>query len=241
MVSFDKYLWMARIFPAIIATAPVIALVAMVIPWATFTVSQSIATVGLGVLLFFMSDIVRRRGKNLEQRLYETSGKPSTRMLRYTDVTFSEESKADYRTFLGTKINKPVPTRQDEIENPAKADALYERFIDFLRENTRDHAKFPVLFHENVTYGFRRNLYAARMPGLILNAAVIALAVFYYYDPYEINFTGDFEHTFKFLVVIALVHASFLLFFATHKAMVEASHSYARQLILSCETLMNQT
>jgi hypothetical protein len=40
--------------------------------------------------------------------------------------------------------------------------------------------------------------------------------------------------------VVAILHAQYLGFGVNKKAVSEAAQSYARQLILSCETLMNK-
>ena len=48
-----------------------------------------------------------------------------------------------------------LPDAGAEAENPEDADALYTEAIAALRERTRDKARFPLVFEENVEYGLR--------------------------------------------------------------------------------------
>jgi hypothetical protein len=42
-----------------------------------------------------------------------------------------------------------------------------------VREFTRDTKKFNIMFNENVSYGFRRNLSGLKLPGFLLDAFAI--------------------------------------------------------------------
>ena len=87
-------------------------------------------------------------------------------------------NESPIRAFLSSKIGQSVPTEQAEKDNPKVGDAFYERGGGWLRENTRDTKKFPVLFSENITYGYRRNLLGLKWPALGLNAAMLLLCLF---------------------------------------------------------------
>ena len=54
-------------------------------------------------------------------------------------------------------------------ESPKKADDAYEAAIARLRELTREVEKYPLVFKENVSYGFRRNLWALKPTGIFLS------------------------------------------------------------------------
>jgi hypothetical protein len=61
--------------------------------------------------MFAAADMARRLGKRLEAQVYhKLGGKPSVAMLRYADDTFDAATKAQYRSFLSSKIGEPVPT-----------------------------------------------------------------------------------------------------------------------------------
>ena len=63
-------------------------------------------------------------------------------------------------------MNCPLPTEEEETEDPIGADQQYDATVNFLREATRDRSKFPLVFAENVNYGFRRNLWGLKPFGL---------------------------------------------------------------------------
>jgi hypothetical protein len=238
----DPYTLRARLSPAIIAAAPAFAAIALLISWRQFSLSNTIATAGLVALLFALADIARRKGKKIEPEIYaELGGMPSIAMLRYGDTTFDAASKARYIAFLAAKINAAARTEADEEANPAAADDFYGRCGTWLRENTRNTKKYNILFNENVTYGFRRNLLSLKWSALALNAIVVVVSAWLLYRgsvPFQ-----DIQHVegrIFVVFVVAMLHALYLGFGVNRKAVAEAAKSYARQLILSCETLMNK-
>ena len=58
---FDAYSLRARLFPAIIAAAPALAALALLISWKSFELSNAIATLALIVLLFAIADFAIER------------------------------------------------------------------------------------------------------------------------------------------------------------------------------------
>jgi len=181
--KFDRYTLFARLFPAIIAAAPAIALAWALVSWHSLSVTHAIAGIALAVLLMVFADVARRRGKQIEPGLVQRmDGLPSITMLRHRDPTLDAPTKERMVTILASKLGVTAPTAAQEEADPAAADSFYSRAGTWLRENTRDQKKFDILFNENVSYGYRRNLFALKLPALVLNAAiVIACAVAYWY------------------------------------------------------------
>lgn len=237
--ALDPYTIKARYYPALLATIPSLAALAILISWSRFALTTIIASAAIPVLVFASADIARRLGKRIEDRIYEeSSGKPSVTMLRYSDDTFDAASKDQYRAFLGSKIEQPVPTKQQEEQDLRAGDPFYARGGAWLRENTRDVKKFSILFAENITYGFRRNLLGLKWPALILNLALVLLsgAILYSRAPLD----TDDDITLRLLVVLALaiIHSLYMTLAVNKRSVVDASKIYARQLILSCETFL---
>lgn len=238
----DPYTLRARLSPAIIAAAPAFAAIALLLSWTQFSLSNTIATAGLVALLFALADIARRRGKKVQALLFaELGGMPSTTMLRHSDSTFDAASKARYVAFLSGKINEAAPTEAQEKADPAAADAFYIHCGDWLRENTRNAKKFNILFNENVTYGFRRNLLGMKWSALALNLLIVIVGGWVLYRgsvPFQ-----DIQHVEGRVIVVfivAMLHALYLGFGVNRAAVAEAAKSYGRQLILSCETLIDK-
>ncbi len=237
----DPYSLKARLFPALLAVIPALAALAILISWSKFGLTSAIATMAIPVLVFAAADIARRLGKRLENQIYhEMGGKPSVAMLRYSDDTFDAATKAQYRAFLSSKILEPVPTEQEEKDSPKAADAFYERGGGWLRENTRNTNKFPVLFSENITYGYRRNLLGLKWPALGLNATMVVLCLFILHRKGTID--TDDDVTIRLLIVLALavIHAVYMVFAVGKQSVIAASRIYARQLLLSCETFIGK-
>jgi hypothetical protein len=238
ILSFvDIYVVRARLFPAILAAAPAFALAVVCVAWDRLALSQVIATLALGVLLFVLADLARRRGKRIEAIVEKRlGGRPSA--LRYRDTTLSDVAKARYLVFLGSKLGEIAPSPADEARDPVAADQFYDRASAWLREHTRDTKKFSILFEENITYGFRRNLYGLKWPALILNVVVIAISAMVLWFRHFQNWEAPFSEKFSAVIIIAVLHALYIAIVVTEKGVIEASRQYARQLALCCETLM---
>ncbi|WP_201266140.1 hypothetical protein [Bradyrhizobium japonicum] len=238
---FDAYSLKARLFPALLAVIPALAALAILISWNKFGLTSAIATTAIPVLVFAAADIARRLGKRLEEQLYqEQGGKPSVSMLRYSDNTLDAATKAQYRAFLSSKIGQPAPTEQEERDNAKSADAFYERGGGWLRENTRNAKKFPILFSENVTYGYRRNLLGLKLPALGLNALMVVLCLFVLYRRGIIDTEDDVTVRLLIVLAFAVIHAIYMMSAVSKRSVVDASETYARQLLLSCETFIGK-
>lgn len=236
---FDAYSLRARLFPAIIACAPALAALSLLISWKSFGLSNAIATLGILVLLFAIADFARARGRVVERNMYaELGGMPSIIIFRRNDHSIDEGSKERYRAFLGAKLGAKAPTGDEEQQSQAQADKFYDQCGVWLREQTRDTKKFPLLFGENVAYGFRRNLFGLKLLGLALNAiVVIACLVLLWLDAWAL--ATDFGRRVTVVLVVAIFHAGYMLMAARKASVWDAANAYGRQLILSCEALIS--
>lgn len=236
---FDAYSFRARLFPAIIAAAPAFAAVALLISWETLGLSNAIATLGALVLLFAIADFARVKGRSVERSLYsEYEGMPSITMFRRDDSTIDDGSKERYRAFLASKLKMPLPTPEEERVDQKAADVFYEQCIVWLRQNTRNTKKFPLLFAENVTYGFRRNLLGVKWWALSINLIIVGICTFLLWCPLW-TIEPDQERRVAIVLIVAAAHAIYMLFAVNKRAVWDAARAYARELILSCEILLN--
>lgn len=238
---FDAYTLRARIFPALVASAAVIVGIVAIIPWDRLSWAHAIASAAVPIILYVVADIARQLGRKLETKLYKKwGGKPSTVMLRHTESDLADaQSKAFHLSFLGKKIGATPPTEAQATADPAAADVFYERCGNWLRENTRSTKKFGLLFAENITYGFRRNLLAVKCLALVADfGLILAAGAYALFARPEL----DSEPAFK-AIVIALSAAAHVLFMwraISERNVHEAAKSYARQLFLCCNVLNTQ-
>jgi len=235
---FDAYSLRARLFPALIASVMAIVLIAALVPWHRLSWAHALASVGVIVVLYVMADIARRRGRAVEPRLIrQMGGLPSTTLLRHGDDTFDAAAKARMHRFLGAKIGDRAPSAADEQKDPAAADKFYGRCGSWLRENTRDHKKFNILFDENITYGFRRNLLGLKSPALIIDALILLGCFIFLWRLSPIDWDADLPQKLALVIGVGIIHAAYMAWLVGENAVFEAGRTYARQLLLSCETL----
>lgn len=115
-----------------------------------------------------LAEIGRDFGKKKELRLFKSwGGRPSLRLLRHRDAPNKVLLERQHRRLQELVPDVKIPTVEEELADPSRADDVYESLEAFLRENTRDKARFPLLFEELCNYGFRRNLWGMKPIGLI--------------------------------------------------------------------------
>ena len=185
---------------------------------------------------------VRDRGKALETLLYRSwGGKPSVAMLRHHDDRLDSTSKARYRVFLcGTVPGLVLPAPEDERNDPEEADARLESANRWLLAQTTDHARFGLLFSENVNYGYRRNLLGMKpiALGLDTGALVVVTAMG------VARWTGDVGSAIQSLepewwasLAIAVAHALVFIGYVRADWVRASAETYAGQLLAACDSL----
>jgi len=159
---FDEYSRKARLYPALLVAMPVIA--AVVLLWPGLSLEKLLPIVAAAGLPFFVGNLVRDRGKLLEDRLAKQwGGLPTTRMLRMTEPTNNPDQLHDRRKKLESVTGRPLPTAAEEQTNPRRADERYASAIRTLIPRIRQHQdRHPLVQTENTYYGFRRNLLALK-------------------------------------------------------------------------------
>jgi hypothetical protein len=171
----DAYTIRARYLPALLVALP---LGAALLAWFPngFTVLKPFSVLfGLWGGAALVEQIGRDFGKRKEPGLFDRwGGKPTTRRLRHGDAN-NEVLLARRHALLQRLLpDLRLPSPEDERRDPAAADKVYETCINFLREATRDKAKFPLVFEELCNYGFRRNLWGMKPFGLAISLTGLA-------------------------------------------------------------------
>lgn len=173
---FSRYALIARIYPAIICTAPAAWTAVVLFPQLHVGVRSLLASMILGgCFVYLMSSLSRSKGKAAEAKLLtEWGGWPTTRVLRNRDSTIDPITKARYHRALATMMGlDALPSSQEEAQDPVRADAAYISATKRLSELRRGKS-FRMLEDENAAYGFRRNLYGLK-PVMISIAILAAL------------------------------------------------------------------
>jgi hypothetical protein len=235
---FDAYSLRARLLPALLAAAPSVAALMLLITWKSLDLTSAFATLATFVLLYALSDFARRCGRSIEQQIFANNGgMPSIVLFRRNDTVIDEGSKERYRNFLAKKLSIAVLSSEAESEDQQVADKFYEQCGVWLRENTRDVKKFSLLFSENVTYGFRRNIFGLKRLAIGLNLLTVIVCVGLLWNT-SWSLDGDRAARIEVIFLIAFAHLVYMIFVVRESVVLEAANVYARQLILSCESFL---
>ncbi|MVA97964.1 hypothetical protein GN330_11985 [Nitratireductor sp. CAU 1489] len=240
MDFFDTYSLKARLFPAILTVAPVVILCLLCASWVDPGLPEAVGAVAVMVLFFAAANLARRFGRAKEREIFsDTDGRPRNPELTHADSTFPASQKGRYRDYLAAQLGLPAPTAHDEQERPRDAQAFYDQAYVWLRENTRDTEAFKLLFNENISYGYYRNLLGLKPIGILLNllSLGVAAAIVHYQPAFASLSNGKLVA----LGGLAAIHFGYFVLGVTRKAMLDASAIYARQLVLSTEALMKRT
>lgn len=234
----DAYSRAARLRPAFLCLFPLIVTVAVWTPGIYTWVAGLLGLAATCGIIAWLAHFARERGRVAERELFNSwGGRPTTAWLRHRDNKLDAVTKARYYAFFKKHIEKwRAPTEKDETSNPSVADGYYESAVRWLLEYTRDRKRFPMVFQENISYGFRRNLYGLRRLGLTL-AAVCAVVNACF-------LVGSFSGLDKFvpgrgLVSFALSVVALLAWnSAIHSEWVrDAAEAYAKALLACCEVV----
>jgi hypothetical protein len=232
----DGYTSNARLKPALLALVPVIALVSVlgfrssvaIGVWSGFA-----TTLGL---TFLLAEIGRDRGKREQQALFRMwGGNPCVLKLRHRDSSLNFLTLERYHSAGGRLLGRPLPDPIQEARDPEIADIVYGSLVDMLRERTRDKKRFPLLFGELVSYGFRRNLWGLKPFALwtVAAAAVFQVALF----AFEIRVRGHADSSLIWLTVADCLIGLFWIRVVKPSWVKIVSDSYAERLLATAEIL----
>ena len=181
-------------------------------------------------LLQFLAHMARDRGKQLEPTLFKQwGGMPSIRLLRYRDETIPKPAKERYHALLSEQTGINPPSNELENDQPAEADEIYQSWSDYLRGKTRNSSKYPLVFKENVNYGFRRNLFGLRLLCLLGSIFCLAVIILKGYQFYRTSATID--AAIAGTGVVVALYLSIFIFIINKQWVKLPAYAYARQLL----------
>lgn len=235
---FDIYSIRARVVPAAIFLLPPLFLF---LTWWPFEYNEqvfSVLTVANMLILILFSQVVRSLGQKAQILLYKKwGGKPSALALRHNNPLIDSPVKQRYHRILADKISYVVmPSQKSETDNPTFADSQYNIASEWLLSNTRDKSKYPLIFAENVNYGFRRNIYGLKRWVVILYPLILMLNAFLLFDKWisPAKNMGSLD-------VLSLIFCVFLLavwtFIIKPEWVKETADDFSKQLYKACDSL----
>lgn len=237
ILSFDKYIFYARLVPGLIVIFPIGLAIISLFP-EKFLGWDILVAIGTSFgMSIYLAELARDKGREKQDKLYSMwGGKPTTVMLRHRDSPFDSITLARYHKKLGELIPEvQLPTYDDENKNTSSADEVYESCVAYLQEHTRDKKQFPLIFAELVSYGLRRNLWGMKSIGIILTLISMAIILWQIYPNFR-----HFEDV-RPVVPIAMILDAILLALwilrVTPKWIKTTADAYALRLLSACDRL----
>ncbi|KUN77736.1 hypothetical protein AQJ66_32685 [Streptomyces bungoensis] len=208
-VLFDKYSRRARLRPVLITLLP-LALPAVVGVPALPRGRWLWSLILLSGLPLFADQLGRSRGKRIEARLYcSWGGKPTVQLLRWRGPTDRQRLRllhARIQEIIGSSL--PLPTEQEELADPQRADQIYDAAGLALRVRARGLPGADLVQEQNCEYGFRRNTLGLRPYALpIAVVGLLAVSAWAFAPP---GFTG--RPSTPLLVVLLVAEALLVAF-----------------------------
>lgn len=225
----DVYSLKARLFPAFIVLLPA---VLAILAWLPESSLVGTSTFGIGLaaaLSFFISELVRDCGHRKQGRLWKAwGGPPTTRLLRWSNSQVNPHLRAKWRAAIEELTASRLPSAASESRNPLKADQTYEAAIAELRMKRRTTESGSLFFKENVSYGFRRNLWGMKPAGIFISTIALISSLFVC----VLKSGNRFDHAPSLLAIF--VASAFLTLWILRigpQWVKEKADSYAEQLL----------
>jgi len=234
----DKYSINARIYPVVILLLP------LVVIGITYSIEyekylQVLTTLGIiSALIYFLSNIGRDSGKRKEPKLWKTwGGMPSVQLLSFKNNRIDRFTKQNYHDRL--LVLSPIQSESIDFQNSdlEEVEDIYKSWTKYLISKTRDTKKYSLLFKENISYGFRRNLWGLKLISIVI--LIITIVGNYVFIGFKNGFLSYQSFPINFFVSegILLILLMIWLFVITNKWIKIPAFGYAERLLESIETI----
>ncbi|SRR6266478_7100093 len=237
MSNFDTYNLRARVAPVFVVLIPVIVAVTAWVPEGLSLKLGSAAVIVSVGLSMLVGQLGRDFGKRKEPALWKSwDGPPTTQFLRHRDTKFNSVIRNRYhRCLKKLRPDLKIPTPEQEAKDAVVADQIYGAASRYLIGATRDTKKFPLIFKENVNYGFRRNLWGLKPVGLPIVALSMLICGLRLWISYQTSSNPSAESIAGIVINFALL--LLWVFWITPSAVRIAAEAYAERLLEACEQL----
>ncbi|WP_345243611.1 hypothetical protein [Pontibacillus salipaludis] len=233
---FSKYELKARIFPALLAIAPFGLTILIWYPELINLESSAITLLVLVIILFSLAKVAREKGKKKQNALLKKwGGFPSTTLLKHDDNTINENTKQRYHNYLNKNVpGIQLPSKEEELNDSSSTNSTYESAVHWLLEKTRDTKKFPLLYEDNINYGFSRNMLGIKPIGIIFTFVSLGINILGVYQQYAFTL-NDLPLKIWISLIITIFFILLWVFFVKEEWVKSASYAYARTLLSTCE------
>ena len=242
VMKFDGYTLQARLMPTYVVLLPLAVGLQVWLPEGAILERLGTILVAPAPIAVLLAQLGRDRGYRLQKQLWaDWGGALTTQMLRHRRIDGNPIMRQLYHMCIERLFpDLHIPTPDEENANPQAADHVYEAATKKLIAATRDRDRFPLIYKENVSYGFRRNLWGLRPLGLILSIGG-AVICFVRWLLWAHPVTAPSPNVDWFLACGAcLVMATLWGFWIKQSWVRIPAEAYAERLFESCELLKTQ-
>src|SRR5579872_987230 len=181
-MNIDTYTFRARLIPVFILLLPLGLIFFSFFPL-TSVVSALLVLFGTlsiqSLLTILFSEIGRDLGKKKEPELYKKWGGMPTDFILSSQSSLDRTTVERYKNKLRNMLPDVLfPTAAQEENDPKSARDVYRSCTNFMREKTRDTDNYPLIFKENISYGFRRNLWGMKPAGVTIATIGLIICTF---------------------------------------------------------------
>ncbi len=221
---FDSYTIIARIFPSVLSSLPILVLWYFVRNIETLEIFvkylNSIKYLGdigiVFVLVYFYSLIGREVSKYYQNLYFDDNNFPTTYFLLYTDSKFSKNKKDQIREKIKNILNINLPKLKKEKIDLVSTKQLINESIQQIIVLVGDN--YLVKKH-NIWYGFYRNLIGGITVGIFLSLINIAISFIFINDQF-------------FLIISIFILILYIVVWLFKKPLiVNSAEDYANKLL----------
>jgi hypothetical protein len=223
----DSYPFLARIQPVLIVLAPLFIL-GITFSFEFEKYIHVLTSIGVySVLSFLVAELGRDSGLKKQDNLWASWGGPyTTQLLRWNNPTLPQQTKLDYYY----RLEKAFPLHVF-FDYLADNDDIYAFWTGKLIQKTRDKKKYPLVYAENVSYGFRRNLWGMKSFAIILTIVTsLFIMVYYLYQSTTIKMT-HYPLAFWIIEILNIILMLFWVFVVNTDWIKMPSIAYAKRLL----------
>lgn len=210
----------------------------------SIAVSSILSILGFCGAAYTIGRIARDAGKRIQDDLFSKwGGAPTTQILRHQDTFIDVHTKESCHAVISKGLGKNLPTKEMEIANPKAADELYRAATVWLINQTRDTKVHPLVFKENIAFGFHRNALGIRPVGITVSILCIVWVLLYaqvlkIVPPYMsgenlLDLTPPILTTLGVSILLLFTWT----FWLTEDALKRAGFSYAERLLQSYDKI----
>lgn len=245
----DHYVLHARAMPALFVSIPVIVAAFLFLPVTLDKWGAVLALIASCGAFGFISVQVSGMGNKHQRKLFgKWGGKPTSLILSHNNDELNPHSKARYHRNLEALIPGLVlPSAEHECFDPESAAWKYDDAVNYLLEVTRDKEQFPLVYQDNVQYGFARNLFALRGLGLFISAIGLALSS----APFIAQLFSGEGNSWSMTVgsgwpqaavlIVSAMLGALLLVFVTETTVKKRAFRYAKSLVGATDLLVKES